>query len=181
MNNSKGIQLLSELSTDVNIETFIEDIRQTQLPPAVNDFSEQYNKEGIGDRNIFIWKWLYNVFKYFEIDVVPAEKSEEARTIKTLLAMFITIIDDVAEEDQDKATLEQIRAIPTSVIPKKSISKVSQPTVSIELEIWETIIEKLSQTPRFDELKNLFVYNSCQAMNSAYYSLIVNELIYEEG
>lgn len=181
MNDSETGQLLAELSNDIDPETFIDNVKQTQLPPAVNDFSERYINEDIGDRNVFIWKWLYNVFKYYELDVVPDDISEETRTIKTLLAMYITIIDDVAEENHDRATFEQIRTIPTSVTTQSSPSTVVSPTVSIESDIWETMMKKLSQTPMYDEFEHLFIYDIHQAMNSAYYSMITNETIHNNN
>lgn len=171
----------TESSDDMDPESFIESINQTSLPSPVHKFSQRYIEEEIGDRNVFIWKWLYKVFEHYQLKTMPNSKSKKARTIKTLLAMFVTIFDDVAEESHDRATFEQIRIIPTPTTPQKTSKEVNQSVISILCDLHAEITEQLAETPRYEIFEHMFRYDIHQAINSGYYSMLVNESIRENN
>lgn len=175
MNSSETDQLVAELSTEINPQTFVKEIKQTELPPVLREFSQRCVEEEISNRGIFIWKWLYQAFGHFQLETVPKEKSEEARIIKTLYSMYITNLDDVAEETQDRATFEQARTIPSPITSKNSLEEVDQSIVSFEEDIWDRLIKELLGTPRYEQLKNIFRYDTRQSTIALEYSLLVGE------
>lgn len=167
-------QLLGELSVDIDSESFIEEITQTELPPAVATFAGRYDEE-IGTRDAFGWKWFYRILDYFTLETVPENRIEEIHTIKTLLTMFIVILDDLAEEDTDRATFEQARTIPFSVEPTESPTGLNQQALSLAEDIWSAVSDRLAELPRYSEFITLLAYDLRQSITAMDYSLLVNE------
>lgn len=167
-------QLLEELTVDIDSESFIEEITRTELPPTVEFFARQYD-ETIGTRDAFGWKWFYRILDYFTLETVPEDRIEEIHTVKTLFTMFIVILDDLAEDDNDRATFEQARTIPFSVEPTESPMGLNQPALSLAGDIWSAVSDRLAGLSRYSEFITVLAYDLRQSITAMDYSLLVNE------
>lgn len=175
MNSTEVNQLIEGLSVTIDPSTFIEEVSQMELPPVVSEFAGRYEEE-IDTRNPFVWKWLYKGFtNHYTLETVSDEHAEELYTVKTLLTMFIAILDDLAEEDNDRETFERARTIPFSTEPTTSPSGVNQPALTLASDIWSMVSNRLAGLPRYQEFIILFIYDFRQVITAMDYSLLVNE------
>lgn len=174
MDTSKRGALLEELADDIDPSELVEGINQTELPPSVKKLSNRYNEE-IGIRSEFVWKWIYKLFNHCTIGCVPDGRLEATRTRKTLFTMFITIVDDIAEADNDRKTFEQARKIPFPGATVDTTQDLNLTALSLAEDVWSEFTDQLGKAPRSDEFLKLFRYDTRQAVNAMEYSLLVTE------
>ncbi len=170
--NRKAI--FEKLTEDTEPPNIVEEVKQTELPPSVKRLSDKYNSE-IGHRREFLWSWVFNVYDHFTLDSVPDRHIEATKTRKTLMTIFISIVDDIAEVNNDRETFEQARKIP---FPNATINRTEEmdlAALSIAEDGWDELINQLSDAPRYDEFLSQFRYDIRQGLNSIDYSLLVNE------
>lgn len=131
--------------------TFRERVGKVSLPSEVRSLVQEYERR-IGIRDDFVWRWMYELLPSFRLSCVPDRHGPTVRSTKTLLTIFITVLDDIAEHEQDQATFEQARNIP---LPDQS-TKIDHPSVDSEslefaARVWGVIEERLEVAPRYDE------------------------------
>lgn len=148
------------------------------LPPAVREFSQRYDRL-IGDRDPFLWKWIYNLFDKFTLTSVPNETRSDVYEQKTLLTVFVTVLDDLAETNADWDTFEAGRRIPFSddtadrEIPETAA--VDRDILEYLDDLWDAIDAEIRDAPRYAEFIDVFEYDLRQTFNSMEYSGLVND------
>lgn len=149
---------------------------QTQtLPEPVAGFADAYD-ERIGDRGRRTWQWFDCVEPDFRLACVDDEYGERVRATKGLATMFITVIDDVAEQHGDRATLEELLLVPVA-------SRRADPTregvdgeyVRFQQELWSAIRPRYEASPRADEFRDLLRFDLRQAFQSVDYSALLGQ------
>ncbi|MFC7096823.1 terpene synthase family protein [Halobaculum marinum] len=172
----------SEPSTQSGTASYEETIKAVTLPDAVLDAVEAYESVG-GERDRFLWKWIYGLFPAFTLSSVPDEHMETARTTKTLFTVFITLLDDVAERDGDAETFERVRAAvrhadgsgrrPT--VGDDGERDGDDAVVEFATELWTDIRRRLATAPRYEEFEDVFRYDLRQSLNAMEYSRVLND------
>lgn len=166
--------LLDELGDDVNAGELIRDINETQLPSSVETLARRYDEE-VGIRSEFVWKWIYVLFEHCTLGSVPEARMEATRTRKTLFTMFITVLDDIAEDDLDRTTFEQARKIPFPAETPETTPGTDETQLSMAQAVWDEFTDQLADAPRRDEFITQFRFDTRQAINSMDYSLLTSE------
>lgn len=176
----------TEPSAESGAGSYEERIDAVTLPDPVLDAVEAYEAVG-GERDRFVWKWIYDLFPAFTLSSVPARHAERVRTTKTLFTVFITLLDDVAERDGDARTFERIRrAVRRSDGAggdgggDDSGGAVGggdgrAAVVEFAVDLWTTVEGRLATAPRYDEFADVFDYDLRQALNAMEYSRVVND------
>lgn len=152
-------------------------IRRVKLPAELSQLIEEYEKSG-GKRSRMLWKWSWYVRnsgiilssvakKYFR----PVSKARLALTI------FITILDDVADNWKNEDLLREITKIPLQIecLNHKEFNSREKTYLDFTVSLWEYIVNKISDFPRFEEFKRMFLYDLRQSYDSLYYSYLINE------
>ncbi|SFR66706.1 hypothetical protein [Halogeometricum limi] len=153
----------------------IEEVQATELPPAIVELSNEYDRR-VGDRDVFLWKWIHTLFDAFTLPCVPSEAWEEVKEAKTVFTMFITVLDDVADRSGDGATFEQARRIPYS--PESVDSEapgVDTEVVEFAAKLWDDVNERLTDAPCYEEHLDVFRFDIRQALNAMEYARVVND------
>lgn len=162
-------------TTPATEKGYAETIDEVDLPDRVLKFVEEYEAMG-GDRDRFVWKWIYSLFPSFTLSSVPQRHLEEVRTQKTIFTIFITLLDDVAEKHGDSWTFDQIyRAVRWPEVEIEERGDADSAVVEFADWIWTDFESALSEAPRYDEFRNVFQYDLRQALNAMDYSRILNE------
>lgn len=86
-------------------------VETVPLPPAVSEFVSRY-EERVGGRDEFLWKWIHHLFPAFELSSVAEAERDSVRVAKTVLTIFVTVLDDLVEERGDLETFEEARFVP---------------------------------------------------------------------
>ncbi len=147
-----------------------------ELPAMIRDAADRYDRM-IGDRDRFLWKWIHNLFDEFTLSSVALDAADTVREQKTLLTIFVTTMDDLAEMKGDSATFKWARRIPfdstarTADVP----DRVDRETVDFLVELWSEIEGKLEDAPRYAEFEDLFEYDVRQTINAMDYSRVLND------
>ncbi|KAB1198524.1 hypothetical protein GJR99_13755 [Haloferax sp. MBLA0078] len=150
------------------------DIDAVTLPPAVENLTTRYQTV-IGERDEYIWKWLYEVFPHICLSSVPGQNTEAARKQKLLLTLFVTLLDDLADLHHDKGTFDQARKIPfPSADSSPDHPDCDREYLEFTQRVWDQFYESLERAPRFDEFERLFYYDFRQAINAMEYSWLLN-------
>ncbi|EMA64934.1 hypothetical protein [Halorubrum kocurii] len=147
-----------------------------ELPAAVQEAADRYDQV-IGDRDRFLWKWIHNLFDEFTLSSVALDAADTVREQKTLLTIFVTTMDDLAEMKGDSATFNRARRIPFEPNPREGDAPddVDQEAVEFLAELWSEIAGGLEEAPRYAEFADLFEYDVRQTINAMDYSRVLND------
>jgi len=148
----------------------IKRINKTKLPKDISYFSERL--KFFNNRNEFLWKWSYSLMSCEDFIFSSVEKKYFAllAKTKTLLIMFITLLDDTADKFKDKKMLDKL-----SKIPFENDIKNSDSYINLVFDIWKNIYEKISRLQRFKEFKEMFMFDLMLLINAFYYSILINK------
>lgn len=150
-------------------------IDEVTLPDPVLEWVEEYEAVG-GERDRFVWKWIYSLFPSFTLSSVPQRHLEEVRTQKTIFTVFITLLDDLAEKHTDSTTFEQIyRSVIWHDTSIAESPDADTQIVDFADRLWTTFEESLEDAPRYDEFDEVFRYDLRQALNAMDYSRILSD------
>ncbi len=153
---------------------YTETIDDVTLPPTVRRFATRYDRV-LGERDAFLWKWIYNLFDEFTLSSVPSGMRREVYETKTLLTIFVTVLDDLAEVSDERATFDVARHIPFWETAKRTDrSGLKDEVIEFLEDLWVEISAAIELTPRFDEFVDVFEYDLRQTCNAMEYSRLLN-------
>lgn len=156
-------------------ETYLETIQNVQLPDQVLEVVEEYEAVG-GERDRFVWKWIYTLFPSFTLSSVPHRHFQTVRTTKTIFTVFITLLDDLAEKTNDPQTFNHIyRSVVWPDEPPSNYPESNLAIVEFADHLWTSIEQRLTNAPRYAEFNDVFRYDLRQAINAMDYSRMVND------
>jgi hypothetical protein len=152
----------------------ISDIQNITIPEDMQPFISEYGKHG--ERDGFIWRWVYQGLRLTALSSVDSVLWDEVQVIKMLGVMFDVMLDDAADNIQDKELVEQLLLIPFegSFINKQKISSQHVNYLEFTLMLWNEIKERMQKLPRYSEFECLMEFDYRQLLNCMRYALLVN-------
>lgn len=164
---------------DISAESaaeYAQSVQTVELPAQVREVADRYDRV-VGDRERFLWKWIHNLFDEFTLSSVARDMEDAVRSQKTLLTIFITTLDDLAERQGGTASFERARRIPFENPPAIEIEgdEVDEATLEFLVDLWEIIQAGLEHAPQYEEYSDLFEYDFRQTVNAMGYSQVLNE------
>jgi hypothetical protein len=175
-----GIDSRGELTgtngpTGANPAEYAATVERVRLPPSVSRHVAAY-EEAVGDRNPFLWKWVYNLFDEFTLPTVADSASRTVKGTKLLLTLYVTTVDDVAERRGDRRTLERARQIPFGPASGgDGAAGEDAELLAFLRRLWGTLEDRIEAAPRREEFGDLFRYDLRQVLNAVDYSMVVND------
>ena len=165
------------MSTDIETspDGFLEQIQRVSLPERVARLVDEYEAL-CGERDRFLWQWIYSLFPAFTLSSVAPERRDHVRDQKMVLTMFVTMLDDLVENHGDRQTFEQARRLvadPAAV--DRSRVAVSDEYFAFIERVWTSFADGLDDAPRGSEFEDVFDYDSRQTLNAMDYSAVVND------
>lgn len=160
---------------DARSEDVLDTVERVELPESVALIADDYDRS-IGVRDRFLWKWIYALLPAFTLDCVDPDAAAAVREQKTVLTVFVTTLDDLAEHERDEVTFEEARKLP---IPQRTVDW-SDPAVDAETleflsRVWSAFEERFRAAPRYDAFAELFRYDLRGTVSAIDYSLLVSE------
>lgn len=153
----------------------LERIRDVDLPRVVENLAAGYDRHFV-ERDRFLWKWIHALFPEFTLSCVDDDAAAHVRTQKTVLTMYVTLLDDLVEQRGDRATFREacnLRDDRAAADPARAA--VDRETFAFIERVWDTFAEGVADAPRHDEFADVFAYDLRQTANAIEYSGVVNE------
>jgi hypothetical protein len=160
---------------DARSEDVLDTVERVELPENVALIADDYDRS-IGVRDRFVWRWIYALLPAFTLDCVDPDAAAAVREQKTVLTVFVTTLDDLAEHERDRATFEEARKLP---IPHQTVDR-TDPAVDADAlaflgRVWSAFEEQFHDAPRYDAFAELFRYDLRGTIDAIDYSLLVSE------
>jgi len=157
------------------VDEYVRSVEQVSIPPSIRTIVADYEAAG-GERDRFLWRWIYDLLPSFTLSSVPGEYARDVRLLKTKLTILVTLLDDVAESDGDVATFRAIcRCVQWPDAPTSVPSGADADLVDFAVALWRSIDADLRRAPRHDAHRSLFDYDFRQVCNAMDYSRLLND------
>ncbi len=167
-------KILKELTPE-RIKKEIEMVKRVKFSPELQKWIQGYEK--VGRREGFTWKLLLN--KSSKVNYISAPKiyKESFLEVKFLIAMFIILLDDVADVSQNKKLLNELLKIPfrKAHIKSDKLNKKEKAYLNFTLKVWRRIEKIIRKYPGYGKLKEVFEYDVNQIMNAIEYDHLVHD------
>lgn len=156
-------------------QQIVTEVQEKTLAPPLDRLVTEYN-DRIGIRDEYLWKWLARSFPFVTLDTVPDERVEHVCTHKTILSMYVTLVDDLADKFRDEASFREATKIPF----EQERVDFEQEGVKTEYlrflqEVWDTTESLLEATERQSEFRPFFEFDLRQALNAMDYERLAND------
>lgn len=167
-------KILKQLTPE-RVKKEIEAVQKVKLPPELQKWIKEYEK--VGERNEYIWKWLYRMFEIAELPIVSPHYQRSLRKIKVLVTMFIVQLDDTADKKQGPILLNELLKIPFNQIYIKTsrLNRKEKSYLKFTRALWNYIEKSIKKYPNYNQLKEIFNYDLNQVLNEMKYSYITNK------
>ena len=153
-----------------------QEIRSVEFEASLDEWIKRYEK--CGQRSRFLWQWCAKGVRLTTLPCVELSLRDDVYETKMLSILFGTLIDDVADQEQDRDMLEsaicieQIDTRRNSLVPWDERRRIYIETIS---DIWNHVWNRCKKYPRFDHYEHLLRFDNQQILNAMRYALLVNE------
>jgi len=162
-----------EILQDFNKQELLERVSKFTLSDDVKYFVEGYERI-FGERDVFLWKFLGTVHKEAGVRLSTVNNGyiDSITDNKILISILCCILDDVIDVHKDKELFNAM----IELMNKGTIEEEFKQNVKILYleKLWNYLINELSKYPRYEEFKDIFMFDFKQFLNNFEYSYLVN-------
>ena len=164
----------AENASGLTGQQVVTEVQGTSLESPLDELVEEYNEQ-IGIRGEYLWKWLENIWPLATLDCVPEHHREVVSTHKTILSMFITVVDDLAGNIQDKRSFYEACKVPFDHMEARPEREgVKTEHIRFLQKVWETSEAMLADAEREAEFRPLLEYDFRLGLMSMDYEGLTN-------
>jgi len=152
----------------------IEEIANSPLPAELDWWIQQYSS--VGCRDEFIWKWCLKGIEVTSLPCVDPGIRDFNNQTKLLGIMFVVLLDDVADHAKNKRFLEKLIDQLTTgrQCELSSLSMEQRHYAHFTFLVWDEILNRARNYPRYEEFKDLLNFDYLQIFNVIRYSYLIN-------
>ncbi|MFB6311623.1 MAG: response regulator [Salinirussus sp.] len=158
-----------ELDTD-EVEDLLSSVQEHALPDEIRELVDDYQSLDAA-RPPFMWKWVHRLAPQNTLPCVEPRFRDAVPVDKTIAILFITLLDDVLEKLDDRATFAELRKIPEvadSADPDRN--DVDGEYVEFAIRVWQTLVDRIQRGPHYDSYERLFRFDIRQAISAIDYA-----------
>jgi hypothetical protein len=166
-------KILKQL-TQEKIKQEIKGVQEIRIPPGLKKWVKEYEK--FGKRNEFTWKLFLKAEKEFDYLLIPKKYRNSLEKVYFLLAMFVILLDDVADKKQARKLLAELLRIISmgDCININKLNKKDREYLKFALKVWHRINCLIKKYPNYKKFEDLFQYDIKQIGNAMEYDHLVN-------
>lgn len=164
-----GVAVESEPDSE-EVMDLLQGIHDHPLPDIVRDLVEDYQM--LPDaRPPFMWKWVHRLAPQNSLPCVPTEHREKVAIDKTLLILYITLLDDRLEKRRDRSTFEALASLPSG--RDGDHPDVHEASVEFGRRLWSQISDRIERSPKYETYSDLFEFDLGRAFDAIEYSELI--------
>lgn len=151
-------------------------IRKVEFSPYLAKWIEAY--ETAGQRGRFLWQWCLKGVGITTLPSVHPELSQHIMETKMLSILFGTLIDDIADREQDREMLEMAISMAGEDWPEERLGLWDarrRSCLEVIARIWSEVWGRCRGYPRFPEFEQLLRFDNQQILNAMRFALLVNQ------
>lgn len=153
-------------------------VRDHDLPAALLELVEEYESLG-GERSRFLWRWIHRLAPRNAMPFVPDDHAATVATDKTILVLFITLLDDLVERRGDYRTFDAIAGLvrlggadAESTVPGAADPGVDEEYAAFAARVWRRLDDRLRRAAGHDRYAPLYRFDVRQVLAAIEYSTL---------
>ena len=164
---------MSDLGLDLDEATQAERLERVRETELSDEMREIVQDDGVlGDRDLLLWKWIYHIFgEPLTLETVSEEHFQEAREAASLVAIYITLIDDIGEKLGDRETFWELsKAAYPGVEPDWEREDINRDYAISTKRVWEALMDRIEDAPRSEEFMEPLMFSLRQSIQGMDYA-----------
>lgn len=168
-----------QLSLDISssdLAAIVADIKKVEFSPYLQDWIRSY--ETVGQRGRFLWQWCLKGVHMITLPSVQEELRQHVIETKMLSIFFGTLIDDIADREQDREMLQMAVGAASEYWPVERLELWSgrrRAYLEMISGLWTELWTRCKSYPRFDAFEQLLKFDNDQILNAMRYALLANQ------
>jgi hypothetical protein len=158
------------------LATIVAEIKAMEFSPYLQKWVEDY--EQVGQRGRFLWQWCLKGLNLTTLACVPASLRQHVIETKMLSIFYGTLIDDVADREQDREMLQMAISLVSDDWLSDRLALWSgrrRDYLEMIARLWREVWSRCKAYPRFPEFESLLHFDNEQSLNAMRYALLVNQ------
>jgi hypothetical protein len=174
---------LAELKGDLSLQLsaeelseIVREIKSVKFSAYLQQWIESY--ETVGQRGRFLWQWCLKGVRMTTLPSVSPELREHVVETKMLGIFFCTLIDDIADREQDGEMLQMAIMAGSDSWPVERLELWNgrrRAYLEMIYRLWNEIWDRCKTYPRFNDFEQLLKFDNDQVMIAMRYALLANQ------
>ena len=134
--------------------------------------------ETVGQRSRYLWQWCLEGIALTTMPSVMPELRSHVIETKLLGIMYCTLLDDIADREQDSEMLQMAMSLGFDDWPMERLTFWSgrrREYLEMIASVWNEVWGRCARYPRFAEFEQLLRFDTEQVFNSMRHSLLANQ------
>ena len=146
-----------------------------------SDYLERWilEYEKVGQRGRFLWQWCQKGVGLTTLPCVTPTLRDHVMETKMLSIFFGTLIDDIADREQDREMLQMAFSLvsPDDWMADRLALWTGRRREYLEMisRLWKEVWKRCQSYPRFPEFEFLLRFDNEQSLNAMRYALLANQ------
>lgn len=149
-------------------------VADMELSPVLQHWINEYDR--IGQRDVYLWKWCWQGVDVTTLPCVPRSVRHDLTDTKVLGVMLDVLLDDVADLGGDQTFLDYLLEVPFTPncpVPRPLFDDEIRYAAFVR-EVWDEVQRRVRLAPRYEEFRDLMLFDYRQLFNSMRYSHLIN-------
>lgn len=154
----------------------VAEIKAIEFSSYLKGWIEDYEK--VGQRGRFLWQWCLKGLKLTTLPCVEPNLREHVIETKMLSIFYGTLIDDIADREQDRDMLQMaFSLVSDDWLADRLALWTGRRRDYLEMiaRLWREVWSRCQSYPRFSEFESLLRFDNEQSLNAMRYALLVNQ------
>jgi hypothetical protein len=163
-------------SSPAVMSQIVAEIKQVQFSPYLQTWIKNY--ESVGQRGRFLWQWCLKGVRMTTLPSVDPALREHVVETKLLGILFCSLIDDIADREQDGEMLEMaIAASSDNWAFERLEFWTGRRRSYLEMisSVWNEVWNRCKTYPHFRSFEPLLKFDNEQVMVAMRYALLANQ------
>jgi hypothetical protein len=159
-----------------DLKRIVGEIQAIEFSPSLRPWIEDYEK--VGQRGRFLWQWCLKGVRLTTLPCVEPGLRDHVIETKMLSILYGTLIDDIADREQDKEMLEIATRLGSDEWASDRLALWTgrrrdylEMIARLGVEVWA----RCETYPRFSEFESMLRFDNDQCLNAMRYALLVNQ------